>query len=88
MTALMQWLDRLQLVQRPARLKQFIEEFGDDPGRRQTQKFITAFSENNDDGWNAGELITAMEAARSNYLGRLQAGVEHSHNRRLQPLNP
>ena len=88
MAALMQWLDRLQLAQRPARLRQFIEEFGDDPGRRQTQKFITAFSEHNDDGWNAGELITAIEAARSNYLGRLQAGVEHSHNRCLQPLNP
>ena len=54
MAALMQWLDRLQLMQSPARLRQFIEEFGDDPGRRQTQKFITAFSENNDDGWNAG----------------------------------
>ena len=88
MVALMQWLDRLQLMQRPARLGQFIEEFGDDPGRRQTRNFITAFSENNDDGWNAGELVTAMEAARSNYLGYLQAGVEHSHNRRLQPLNP
>ncbi|MBG7602502.1 MAG: BatD family protein, partial [Gammaproteobacteria bacterium] len=34
MAALMQWLDRLQLMQSPARLRQFIEEFGDDPGRR------------------------------------------------------
>ncbi len=88
MAALMQWLDQLQLAEHPARLRHFMQEFGDEPGRRQTQNFIAAFSENNDDDWNAGELITAIEAARSNYLGRLQAGVGHSHNRCLQPLNP
>ncbi len=88
MTALMQWLDRLQLAQRPARLRQFIEEFGDDPGRRQTEKFIAAFSGQDDVGWNAGELITAMEAARSNYLDCLKTSGEQRHIRHLQPLNP
>ena len=88
MAALMRWLDRLHLAENPARLRQFIEEFGDDPGRRQTENFIAAFSQQNDAGWNAGEFITAMEAARSNYIEHLKTGVEQHHNRGLQPLNP
>ncbi|MEA3301690.1 MAG: BatD family protein [Pseudomonadota bacterium] len=88
MATLMQWLDKLQLVERPARLKQFMEEFGDDAGRRQTEKFTAAFSERNDDGWSTRELITAMETARRNYLDRLKAAGEQRHIRLLQPLNP
>ena len=88
MSALMQWLDRLQLANHPALLRPFMQEYGDDRGQQQTEKFIAAFSEQNDSGWNARELITAMEAARSDYLVHLKTGVEQRHNRRLQPLNP
>lgn len=88
MAALMKWLDQLQLAERPARLRLFMEEFGDDPGRRQTENFMMTFNEQNEDGWNARELISAIEAARSDYLEHQKAGIEQHHRSRLQPLNP
>jgi hypothetical protein len=88
MAALMQWLDQLQLAEHPARLRYFMQEFGDEPGHRQTQNFIAAFGGQNDDGWNAGELITAMKTARSNYLDCLKTAAEQRHRSGLQPLNP
>lgn len=88
MAALMKWLDQLQLEERPARIQQFMQEFGDDPGRRQTENMMMAFNEQNEDGWNARELIPAIDAARRNYLERLKAGIEQRHRSRLEPLNP
>jgi hypothetical protein len=88
MAALMKWLDRLQLAEHPARLRQFMQEFGDDPGRQQAENFIAVFSLQSDAGWNAGELISAIEAARSNYLEHLKTRVKQLHSNGLQPLNP
>lgn len=88
MAALMKWLDQLQLEERPARIQQFMQEFGDDPGRRQTDQFTAAFSQQNDADWSARDLISAIEAARSDYLERLKTRVVQRHNRSLQQLNP
>ncbi|MEN8214351.1 MAG: hypothetical protein ABFR19_08310, partial [Pseudomonadota bacterium] len=88
MAALMQWLDRLQLPDRPARLRPFMHAYGDDHGREQVEKFIEVFNRQPDSEWNTQQLIAAIRSARNNYLKQSRRAADKQGVGNLQPLNP
>jgi hypothetical protein len=87
MAALMQWLDRLRLPQRPASLQHFMQQYGDVPGRAHSERFTEAFLGSGAD-WNAAELVKAMRRARRALHARQQADRDARQRHALRPLNP
>jgi hypothetical protein len=82
--ALMAWLDRLALPQRPARLEPFLARYGDPAADNEVDKLFRTL----DDGrpWQAESLIAAIGDARRRWLASTQ--VKASAKSALPPLNP
>lgn len=87
MVALMQWLDRLRLPRRPARLRHFMQQYGDAPGRAQSERFTEVFLHGDGD-WNTAELVRAVRRARRAFHSRQRADKDARQRHGLRPLNP
>ncbi len=83
---LMQWLDRIEARNQPARLDSFLERFGDTATIQAAEEMIVAAQSPNDTAWNGHQLLAGVRAGRRRYKLRQRAPAQAQ--KLLPDLNP